>query len=148
MAGARIERSEENDAIYRYIRSEMQFELSLINARVNWLVTSQAFLFVPLTLGAREAGIGASVYYPVIPILGVLICALVLISVMAAVWRSRQWRRKAQQGAYSGVDAQDSFDIILPHRPIIPRMGMIGGLGVPITLVAVWLWLLIAPPGS
>ena len=46
------------------------------------------------------------------------------------------------------MDAQDSFDIILPHRPIIPRMGMIGGLGVPITLVAVWLWLLIAPPGS
>ena len=147
MAHARIERSEENDAIDRYIRSELQFELSLINARVNWLVTSQAFLFVPLTLGAGDGGIGASVYYPLIPVLGVLICLLVLVSVIAAVWRSHQWRTKSQQGAYSGAESADTFDIILPHRPIIPRMGMIGGLGVPLILVGVWTWLLIAPPG-
>lgn len=148
MSGARIERTEENDAIYRYIRSEIQFELSLVNARVNWLVTSQAFLFVPLTLGARAGGIGASVYYPVIPVLGVIICSLVFISVLAAVWRSRQWRRKAHQGAYAGKDSFDTFDIVLPHRPLIPLMGLIGGVGVPVTLVGVWIWLLVAPPGT
>ncbi len=148
MGGARIERTEENDAIYRHIRSEIQFELSLVNARVNWLVTSQAFLFVPLTLGARDGGIGASVYYPVIPILGVIICFLVLISVMAAVWRSRQWRRKARQGAYAGEENLETFDIVLPHRPLIPLMGLIGGVGVPVTLVGVWFWLLVAPPGA
>ena len=148
MQGARVERSAENDAVYRYIRSEIQFELSLINARVNWLVTSQAFLFVPLTLGARQGGIGASVYYPVIPVLGVIICALVLISVIAAVWRSRQWRAKGEQGAYAGRDNTGAFDIVLPHSPMIPRMGLIGGVGVPLALVGVWVWLLIAPPGA
>ncbi|WP_295311277.1 hypothetical protein [Roseobacter sp.] len=148
MTGARIKRSEENDAVYRQIRNEIQFELSLINARVNWLVTSQAFLFVPLTLGARDGGIGASVYYPVIPVLGVAICSLVLISVMAAVWRSHQWRAKACQGAYDGRSNDATFDIILPHRPLIPRMGLIGGVGVPVILVLVWFWLLIAPPGT
>ncbi len=147
MTDPRIERTEGNDAIYRYIRSEIQFELSLINARVNRLVTSQAFLFVPLTLGARAGGIGASVYYPVIPVLGVMICGLVLISVLAAVWRSHQWRKKAKQGDYSGEDSFATFDIVVPHQPLIPTMGLIGGLGVPVALVSVWIWLLMAPPG-
>jgi hypothetical protein len=140
------ERSPENDAIYRQIRDEIHFEISLISARVNWLLTGQAFLFVPLTLGAGGRPLRQSVFYPAIPILGVALCALVLVSILAAVWRGRQWRQKARQGAYAGTQAHLSFDIVLPHTPMIPVMGLIGGIGVPIALITVWLWLLVAPP--
>lgn len=144
--GAPPERSPENDAVYKQIRSEIHFEISLISARVNWLLTGQAFLFVPLTLGAGGRPLRQSVFYPAIPMLGVALCVLVLVSILAAVWRGRQWRRKARQGAYAGTRDPFGFDVVLPHTPLIPAMGLIGGLGVPVALIVVWLWLLVAPP--
>lgn len=146
--GAPERRDAHGDEVYGRIRSEIQFEIGLINARVNWLIASQAFLFVPLTMGAKGGDIGASPFHPLIPALGVAICALTLVSIVAAVWRSRQWRAKAEQGAYRGDDAAGAFSIIAPRSPAIPRMGMIGALGVPATLLATWAYLLMAPPGA
>ncbi|MBK0398224.1 hypothetical protein H0I76_03400 [Limibaculum sp. M0105] len=141
-----IERTPENDEIYRYIRSEIQFELGLINARVNWLVASQAFLFVPLTIGTRGTAVGDSLFFPLIPLLGVVLCLLVLVAILAAVWRSRQWRAKCQNGAYSGQYSRGQYSIVMPHTPAIPVMGMVGAIGVPAVLALTWLYLLIAPP--
>lgn len=143
-----VERSADNDAVYRYIRGEIQFEISLINARVNWLVASQAFLFVPLTIGAKGASLSASLFFPLIPLLGVGICVLVLISIIAAVWRSQQWRAKCRQGAYSGEGENGTFSIVVPYTPAIPLMGYIGGIGVPVLLVTTWILLLLAPPAG
>ena len=50
MAGG-IWGSTDSDHIYKHIRSEIQHEQSLMNVRVNWLIASQAFLFVPLAIG-------------------------------------------------------------------------------------------------
>ena len=135
-----------NDDIYRYIRSEIQFELSLINARVNWLIASQAFLFTPLIVGLSGDSLADALFYPVIPLLGIALCALVTIAILAAVWRSRQWRAKARQGSYSGLGAQGEFSIVVPNTPQIPRMGLIGSLGVPVVLAATWVYLLLWPP--
>ena len=134
------------DEIYLRIRAELQFEIGLVNARVNWLIASQAFLFVPLTMGARGGDIGASPFHPLIPALGVVICALTLVSIMAAVWRSWQWRRKAERGAYRGDGEEYVFSIVAPRTPLIPAMGLIGALGVPAALVVTWAYLLVAPP--
>ncbi len=142
-----VRRSPENDEIYRYARAEMQTELALINARVNWLITSQAFLFVPLVLGAKGASVAQSVFFPYIPHLGIALCLLVLSSVLAAVWRSLQWRAKWSQGEYAGGDAHGRFSIIAPHTPLIPVLGMIGALGVPVVLTSAWVWLRLWPPG-
>jgi hypothetical protein len=139
-------RSPENDRVYLAIRAEIQFELSLINARVNWLVASQAFLFVPLTMGARGGELAGSLFFPIIPLLGVVICLLVLVSILAAVWRGRQWRAKCERGDYAGLDAVDAFSIVAPRTPAIPAMGLIGGVGVPLVLAGTWLLLLLAPP--
>lgn len=135
------------DEVYGRIRAEIQFEIGLVNARVNWLIASQAFLFVPLTMGAKGGDIGSSPFHPLIPALGVAICALTLVSILAAVWRSRQWRAKAEVGAHRGETAAREFSIVAPRTPVIPWMGMIGALGVPATLLATWGYLLIAPPG-
>ena len=149
-AGARrapVERTPENDEVYRYIRSEIQFELNLINARVNWLIASQAFLFVPLTIGAQGASITRSVLFPLVPVLGLLLCLLVSIAILAAVWRSVQWRAKCRNGAYAGDGEHGVFSIVLPRTPLIPAMGLIGAIGVPAVLAGAWLVLLIWPPG-
>lgn len=141
-----MERTPENDAVYGAIRAEIHFELSLVNARVNWLVASQAFLFVPLTIGTRGASLGESLFFPIVPLLGLALCLLVLVSIVAAVWRSRQWRAKCQQGAYSGAGAHHEFSIVVPKTPLIPAMGLVGGIGVPLVLAATWMAILLAPP--
>ncbi len=138
--------SPENDAIYRAIRNELHFELSLLNARVNWLVASQAFLFTPLTMGIRGQSLRDSLFFPLIPLLGVALCVLVLLSILAAAWRSVEWRRKARHGDYDGTGAGSSFSIVVPHTPAIPLMGLIGSIGVPVVIGATWLYLLLAPP--
>lgn len=141
-----IEASPQHDAIYRAIRSELQFELSLLNARVNWLVASQAFLFTPLTMGIRGQSMRDSLFFPLIPLLGVALCLLVLLSILAAAWRSVEWRRKARHGAYDGREASGVFSIVVPHTPAIPLMGLVGSIGVPVVIGATWLYLLFAPP--
>ncbi len=146
-AGAGVQRSPANDEIYRYARAEMQTELALINARVNWLITSQAFLFVPLVLGAKGGTMASSVFFPFVPHLGIALCLLVLVSVLAAVWRSLQWRAKWSQGEYAGADAHGRFSIIAPRTPLIPLMGLLGALGVPVVLTSAWIWLRLWPPG-
>ncbi|GMG85286.1 hypothetical protein LNKW23_45040 [Paralimibaculum aggregatum] len=138
-------RSPEGDAIYIRIREEIQFELNLINARVNWLVASQAFLFVPLTIGAQGQGLRQSLFYPLVPLLGIAICLLVLVSISAALWRSRQWRRKCH-GAYAAEAAPREFSIVQPVEPAIPFLGMVGAIGVPVVLALTWVYLLLAPP--
>lgn len=141
-----VKQTPQNDDVYCYIRTEIQFELNLINARVNWLVASQAFLFVPLTIGAKGDGLRSSIFYPLIPLLGVVLCLLVLVAISAAVWRSQQWRAKVMQGEYTGADEHGVFSIIVPRSPAIPIMGAVGAIGVPAVLVATWLYLLLAPP--
>ena len=141
-----VSQTPSNDEVYRYIRSEIQFELNLINARVNWLVASQAFLFVPLTIGAKGGALRESLFYPLIPVLGIAICLLVLTALGAAVWRSQQWRAKCRHGAYAGDDQRGVFSIVMPRTPAIPRMGLVGTLGVPVCLAATWVYLLVAPP--
>lgn len=145
-SGPRI--SAENDAIYRTLRGELQFELSLLNARVNWLVASQAFLFTPLTIGIRGPSMRDSMFFPLIPLVGVALCLLVMVSIVAAAWRSVQWRRKMRQGEYHGVGEEARYSIIVPHTPVIPLLGLIGSIGVPVVIAATWIYLLIAPPAT
>jgi hypothetical protein len=141
-----IERTPENDDTYRQIRSEIHFEIDIMNARVNWLIASQAFLFVPLTIGTHGPSIAQSVLFPLIPYLGLLLCILVSISVLAAVWRSAQWTAKCAHGPYAGAE-HGVFSIVLPRSQLIPLMGLTGPIGVPVVLAGAWLVLLLWPPG-
>ena len=142
-----MDRTAESDAIYRQIRTENQFELNLVTARVNWLIASQAFLFMPLSVGVRQESLDSSLMYPMIPILGITICLLVLISISAAIWRGTQWRLKGCQGAYYGPADKHEFTSIIPRTPAIPYLGSCGALGVPVVLGSAWLYLLIWPGG-
>ena len=139
-------RDEAGDRIHAVIRAEIQFELSLVNARVNWLVASQAFLFTPLVVGANGGGIASNPLWPAIPALGVAVCLLVTISIAAAVWRGHQWRAKLEGTAYADERSHREFSVVAPLTPLLPAMGLVGALGIPLVLSVVWVWLLVWPP--
>jgi hypothetical protein len=98
-------------------------------------------------LGRRGSSITQSALYPLIPYLGLLLCILVTISVVAAVWRSAQWTAKCAHGPYTGEE-HGVFSIVLPRSRLIPLMGLTGGIGVPAVLAGAWFVLLLWPPGS
>jgi hypothetical protein len=70
------------------------------------------------------------------------------IALIAAAWRSVQWRAKGANGAYSGDCEHGVFSIVVPRSPLIPLMGLIGAIGVPAALAGAWLVLLLSPPGA
>jgi hypothetical protein len=148
MAG--ILRSAESDHIYEQIRSEIQHEQSLMNVRVNWLIASQAFLFVPLAIGIdpRQSprSVAHSLFFPFIPYLGMALCALALVGIIAAVWRVESWKRKAVYGDYGGEGEHDTFSMIQPKQPAIVIMGYCSSVGIPLVLAAAWVFIRLSAP--
>lgn len=66
----------------------MTFEVTLMTTRMNWLVTSQAFLSGAFFLGIariREGAKATEILVPVIPMAGLLICFITFVYVEAAV---------------------------------------------------------------
>ncbi len=143
-------RSIDNDRIYQSIRSEIQYEQSLINARVNWLIASQAFLFLPLAMsldpGKEGAGAADSIFFPFIPYLGMILCLLTTVAVVGATWRITQWRRKCGAGAYSGEGEHATFSIVQPRTSAIPLMGHVASVGIPLVLTLAWVFVRVWPP--
>jgi len=138
------ERSEAGDKIYERILTGIKFEIELMNARVNWLLTSQAFLFVPLAIGAEGRPIGQSPLHPQIPLLGLALCLLLTVSILAAALRVLQWRSKLRGTAYADEQMPREFSGVIPDTPIIPAMAAASAFGIPLALVSAWLWILLS----
>ncbi len=140
------ERTEAGDIIYEHIRIGIRFELELINARVNWLLNSQAFLFVPLVIGAEGRPFTQNPLFPHLPLLGLGLCLMLTLSIFAAGLRILQWRSKLMGTAYADEQTPREFSIVMPSTPIIPMMATTSAFGVPIVLIAAWSWILLSPP--
>lgn len=130
------------DAIYTQIRTEIRFEIELMSARVNWLITSQAFLFVPLMIGAQGRPLSQNPLFPLIPCMGIVLCILVMVGITAAAWRCTQWRTKMRAAPHSRIEAHGTFSITAPDEPLIPVLGYIGVYGVPLALMSTWIYVL------
>jgi hypothetical protein len=130
------------------IRKEVNHEHSMLNQRVGWLVTSQAFLFVPLVLGIKSGvRFSDSLFYPLVPLLGVVICALTLLGIIAAIIRINDWKfwqyrlgDKNKQSIRPVISLHGKVLFCLP-RSLIPALGFIPALGLPIALLISWLYI-------
>ncbi len=140
------ERSEAGDKTYELILAGIRFEIELMNARVNWLLTSQAFLFVPLVIGAEGRPLGQSPLYPHIPLLGLGLCLLLTVSILAAALRVVQWRSKLRGTAYAGEQTPREFSGVMPNTPLVPAMAAASAFGIPLVLISTWSWILLSPP--
>ncbi len=85
------------------IASKIQHEDNLIGQRTTWLVISQSFLFGAFVAVVAEVGRAGTVpplaklLLVVIPLMGMLLPALVLLAVGAATFSLRQWRAERER---------------------------------------------------
>ncbi len=140
------ERSEAGDIIYERILTSIRFELDLMNTRVNWLLNSQAFLFVPLVIGAEGRPFTQNPLFPQLPLLGLGLCLMLTLSILAAGLRIRQWRSKLLGTAYADEITPREYSGVMPNAPMIPILALTGAFGVPFVLIAAWSWILLSPP--
>ena len=123
----------------RDIRDEVHHEHTLLSQRVLWLVTSQSFLFVPLAVGIgasptthsdsiKLAKISDSLFFPLIPQLGILICIVAFIGILAAIWRINSWKHEQ----YVLQDNQNKT------RWIVSFLGFVPALTLPLFIACAW----------
>ncbi|HET6246292.1 MAG TPA: hypothetical protein VFE47_01235 [Tepidisphaeraceae bacterium] len=127
----------DNDEKLKFLREEIRFENSLIMGRVGWIVTAQSFLVSPLII----AGIGANadriwwIWRLALPILGMILCLLIL----PPIWAGRE-RIEQLRDAYCRL----GNDPLPPRGELWYHVGQWFSFGAPILFFCFWTIILIA----
>ncbi|MBV6621706.1 MAG: hypothetical protein KI793_01930 [Rivularia sp. (in: Bacteria)] len=82
---------------YKFVREEIKQEYTLMTARKNWLMIPQTFLFTALVLGMGENQpfkLINSVYYPLIPIIGILLLIIPQLGICGTLRKIKSWKNK------------------------------------------------------
>src|SRR3954452_2050908 len=90
---------------FKLINEEIAQENSLMSNRLNWFITSQAFLLTALSIahrgGAEWPNKRVDFLFPLVPIIGIFSCLLILAGIVAGMvvlWRWRSLKREALLG--------------------------------------------------
>ena len=130
---------------YDIIRGRMDHEDDLITSRLNWLITSQSFLFAAYATLFRSGGaqqvVGAEVPLLVrlIPLIGMLSGTLIYTAIIAGVAALRH-NRKLLRKHLTEVDAE--FPKVQGHR-LMFLLALIAPVSLPLVLVGAWIALLL-----
>jgi hypothetical protein len=131
------------------IRRRIENEHNLINQRLSWLVSSQAFLLsafaislnAPTTFAAPGFAEANRLLTRIIP-LGAIGCILVLwLTLAGAIWSLSLLRREAD--AVRGPD-----DLPILNRGAIQFLGLTAPIFIPAILLAIWIPLLFCHLGT
>jgi len=136
---------------YNLIRGRIEHENNLIMQRLSWLVASQSFLFTAYAIalnGLAVPALPASVQgyvrqqidvFHLVPVVGILTCALIYVSILAAFGAMREMRRlyrtrvHAEQAGLPDVQSSASTQFFGAAAPV----------WLPLVFIAVWLFLLV-----
>jgi hypothetical protein len=130
---------------YLFFREEMRHEDNLINQRVSWLISSQAFLLVgfatligagPNTLAASLSGLRNSMLLG-LPIAGILGVVTNYVTILAAVWHVRGIRKLLANRSAARMPSLHNW-----HTPLA-RMGFFGPLSAPLIFLGFWIVILV-----
>ena len=133
---------------YNLFRNRIEHEDELIVQRLSWLVASQSFLFTAYaitlnglssmpTTAASTLVSQQRLLFGLIPVVGVLTCGLISISILAAV-RATRLLRRTYQSRFDKVDAPLP-DIMTSKSTRL--LGLTAPLLLPLMFVVVWLFL-------
>jgi hypothetical protein len=128
---------------YDILRARMDHEDELITSRLNWLITSQSFLFAAYATlfrngGAQQVpGVGVPVLVRLIPWIGflggVLIYTAILAGVVALIHNRRLLRNHME-----AVQAKDpTFPRVQGVRPMA-WLALLAPLCLPVVLIGAW----------
>ncbi len=127
---------------YKEMRSEITYEANLAIGRTSWFVASQAFLFVSLssaiTVSGPQATIGDSLLFPLIPIIGIIISVVTLISVGAALARAWTISSNIKDDFKAFVDRYQ-----IKESGITAFLGSLSTVSVPLIFAVVWIIVLV-----
>jgi hypothetical protein len=130
---------------YDIIRGRMDHEDDLITSRLNWLITSQSFLFAAYAAlfrsgGAQQvAGAEVPLLVHLIPLIGMLSGTLIYTAIIAGVAALRH-NRKLLRKHLTEVDAE--FPKVQGHR-LMFLLALIAPVSLPLVLVGAWITLLL-----
>ena len=150
--------------IYKVIRSRIEFEYSQIGNRLNWLLTSQAFLFIALVSGIKNNDIkdlssvfgaikfisGNSLLYPILPFLGLIVSFFVIISTWAAILRIANFKKNEnciskilKDCSYNYVKKDCSYDYAVTQRnQLIHYLGLSPTIFIPVSFLLIWFFII------
>jgi len=128
---------------YKAVRDEIAHEDNLAGTRLNWFMTSQAFLLSALAIahsGKDQAAANPrnDFYFPLIPLLAIACCILILLGIIGGAVVIRRWRRVLEdmirrEPSLPGI-GQDGW---------IMRFGWSAPLVLPIVFIVAWSYLLV-----
>lgn len=131
---------------YTRLRDEISYESNLIVQRTSWLVASQAFFFATLALGldrsVTELDLTASIFFPVIPIVAILVCVFTSLSVLAAISMANKHFDRIQQFVTEHDDFADVWEKPNTAQSIL---GLLSAVGLPWVFIIVWGYFLFDP---
>jgi hypothetical protein len=129
---------------YVFLREEIRHQHNLINQRLSWLVSSQAFLLTAFAISLNSPVQSKFPDYEklsialvnLLPVAGVLTCFLGWLTVWAAILQLRKVREDL------GNKCPQHFPAVRTSLAI-RRMGLSGPCFIPLLFLAVWMLLLI-----
>jgi len=129
------------------IAGEIKHEDNLIGQRTTWLVMSQSFLFGAFAVLLAEidrAGTAprlARLLLIVVPLVGVLLPALVLLAVSAAVFAIWQWR--AERDLIFKMPEAKKLDWPHPEHPVVLVLGQLLPVAAALGFLLAWVYILV-----
>lgn len=133
---------------YNLIRSRIEHEDNHIVQRHSWMVASQSFLFaayatvlngLTASLSPRAQAVASqqTLLFRLIPIVGVLTCGLIYVSIIAAVQAMTRLRRSY----HSRFSEEEANLLEIQTSALIRRSGLSAPVVLPPVFIAVWLFL-------
>jgi hypothetical protein len=116
-----------------WTRRKLEHENDLVNHRLSWLASSQAFLAAAYVIRFSSDSDTPEGLERGIPVLGIVSTLVVFSSIIAAVWafqvEQRRWTR----------DEEQRERVLLTGTPLTQKLGFIAPIGLPVVVVAGWL---------
>jgi hypothetical protein len=131
---------------YTVIRNRIEHEDNLIMQRLSWLLASQSFLFTAYAIalsGLSSAPLAATnalmgqekLLFQLLPIVGILTCGLIYLSIIAAVQAIRLLRQSYRSRFGPEETSLSEIMVATPIR----RLGLAAPLWLPPVFILVWL---------
>ena len=133
---------------YELIRKRMDHEDGLITSRLNWLITSQSFLFAAYATlfrngGAQQvAGRDVPLLVRLIPFVGTISGILIYTAIIAGVVALMHNRSLLRTHLKSILSRDSSFPSVQGRRPMA-WLALLAPVVLPLVLVGAWVTLLL-----
>lgn len=132
---------------YKFVREEIKQEYTLMTARKNWLMIPQTFLFTALVLGMQRSfpfALSNSVYYPLIPIIGILLLIIPQLGICGALRRIKSWRKKQIliESEIKSLCSEEQNYYLQENQPIAHFLGIVNSILITPIFLCSWLYIL------